>query len=221
MAPVSRPSPDLRLHELLDELGFSGANEARARQELEQAGLTRPGKQRIAAHKRERVQRLLQERFLLVCSRSSCQQEARTLLDAGDGRQLLCAERPGDCALCSGSGNRQAVDRMCALLGQHGLQRLVVLGGSPNAREALRALVGDRIELRLIDGTERRTQAEARADLRWADLVVIWGGTELDHKVSSLYSHGAERPVLTIARRGIAALADGLREHLERAGPAR
>lgn len=209
-APPGPPGSDVALRDLLAELGYSGPNEAPARAELERAGLTRPGKQRIALHKRPDVERVLHEAFLLLCARASCRE-----LAAGEPRQVLRAERPGDCAGCGGSGNRQAIDRMCQAMAARGLVRLAVVGGSPSVREELLRLVGDRLELRLIDGTERRTQGEARNDLRWAQLCVVWGGTELDHKVSGLYT-GGEGTVLTVHRRGIAALCEGVREHLER-----
>ena len=206
MSDRDRPkeSEDLALADLLDRLGFSGSNEAVARAALEEASLTRPGKQRIARAKEGRVTTLLRERYRLVCTR--CQPGAGATAGA---RVVLLAARPGDCELCGGSENRVAVDRLCAALLQRGLRRLVVVGGSPNAREALAVLVGSRLELRLVDGASRRTRKEAMVDLQWADLVIIWGGTQLDHKVSTLYTSGAGpagEKVTTVRHRGIATL---------------
>jgi hypothetical protein len=59
----------------------------------------------------------------------------------------------------------------------------------------------------------------ALADLDWADLVFIWGASELDHRVSNLYTHGAgaqRRKVVQMARRGIAALLNAGADHVER-----
>ncbi|MFN7134692.1 MAG: hypothetical protein ACK4N5_21615, partial [Myxococcales bacterium] len=59
----------------------------------------------------------------------------------------------------------------------------------------------------------------ARADLEWADLVLVWGASELDHKVSRHYTDvppAAKRKVVQLARRGIAALLGAGAEHLER-----
>ena len=55
-------------------------------------------------------------------------------------------------------------------------------------------------------------------DRRWADLVVVWGATELDHRVSQLY-HGPN--VITAAKRGVAEVAVVARVWLDRPGRAR
>jgi len=43
-----------------------------------------------------------------------------------------------------------------------------------------------RLRLRLIDGTARRDFRQARADVSWADVVLICGTSELDHKIPNL-----------------------------------
>src|SRR5690606_38461797 len=92
------------------------------------------------------------------------------------------------CEVCGGSANRAAVDGLVEAFGAAGWSRLCVVGGSPGTRTELESLVAGRIELRLVEGAgTKRTSAHAAADLAWANLVVIWGGTELDHKVSNLY----------------------------------
>jgi len=47
-------------------------------------------------------------------------------------------------------------------------------------------------------------------------VVVVWGSTELDHKVSKLYRADRDRRVVTCPRRGLAALAATLAEAAER-----
>ena len=64
-------------------------------------------------------------------------------------------------------------------------------------------------------GSTRGT--EPKGDLEWADLVLIWGSSELGHKVSLLYTAGPQalrHKVLTVARRGVAALLAGAMERL-------
>jgi len=80
----------------------------------------------------------------------------------------------------------------------------------------LRAAIGDRLDARLINGTERRTGRNAKADLAWADLVIVWGGTELGHKVSKLCTDGNDDHVVTCPRRGIAGLATTMVEAARR-----
>ena len=99
-----------------------------------------------------------------------------------------------------------------------------IVGGSPAVREELAALE-PALELRLVDGTERRTAEKAKADLTWADLILLWGASELHHKVSMLYSNAApplKKKVVHVAKRGIAALLSEAVTHLRKlpnAGP--
>jgi len=99
------------------------------------------------------------------------------------------------------------------------VRKLVVVGGSPSVREELRAGAAPEWSLRLIDGTERRTLSQAQNDLEWADVVLIWGGSELDHKVSKLYTDATgplRKKLVQVSRRGVAALLGAAADHLER-----
>src|SRR5262249_6039895 len=81
--------------------------------------------------------------------------------------------------------------------------------------------LGARLELRLVDGTERRTLGQARLDLEWADLVLLWGGSELDHRVSTLYTGAPpqlRRKLVHASKRGIAALLEAAVVRLSRQG---
>jgi hypothetical protein len=196
---------DLVIEALLDDLGFAGDNARRARTALEDAGLTNPRKKRISAAKLGDLKAVLSTRFMLVCARASCRAAA-----AGTDRAVLDAARPTACEVCGGSANATEIGRAIAALVDEGLRRIVVVGGSPSTREELRGLIADRLELRLVSGTDRRTSRDAKADLVWADLVVIWGSTELDHKISRLYTGASQGRVVTCAKRGIAALAETL-----------
>ena len=67
--------------------------------------------------------------------------------------------------------------------------------------------------------TLRRTADRARGDLEWADLVLVWGATELHHQVSTHYTAAApplRRKVLHVPRRGVAALLAEAIRHLQR-----
>jgi len=118
--------------------------------------------------------------------------------------------------VCGGQQNRAEVDRAIAALAARGMRRLVVVGGSPGTHGELRELVRTRLELRIVSGTDRRTGRDAKADLAWADLVVVWGATELNHQVSKLYTGGKPRHVVTCPKRGITALARTIVEALRR-----
>lgn len=199
-------SADLDIDALLAELGFRGG-EARelGRAALEAAGLTRPGKRKLAASKRPRVEQVLAAEFVRACARPHCRDQA-----AADGR--ICVELDNAafklCEFCGGSTNRSAWERALAAMARREWRRLVVVGGSPPLHTELRAIIGDRIELRLVDGTARRTAHDAAHDLAWADRIVVWGATLLDHKVSQLYTDRRSPKVVSVARRGLGALAE-------------
>ena len=133
------------------------------------------------------------------------------------GRRPVAADDPTRCERCGGSNNRLAMERAIAAFRARGYRRLVVVGGAPGVHQALLSLWPADLELRIVDGDDRNhTRTDARAQLRWADVVVVWGGTVLAHKVSLLYtgSQGDDRgKVISLNRRGVAALAERLAAH--------
>jgi hypothetical protein len=196
---------------LFRELGYAGPWEP-LELVLEEAGLSRRTKQRISRLKTGAVQELLQARFVRVCGRGDCQVRVREI---SSGRLPVQAVRQADCEVCGGSVNRAAVDRMVTALTRTRWGRLCVVGGSPEAHRELEALTAGRLELRLVGNERRHTRSEAEANLRWADLVVIWGSTPIAHKVTALYPAGHAR-VLTLHKRGVAELARAVEQRCER-----
>lgn len=184
-----------------------------ARAALEEAGLTRPGKRRFSSEKVGKVEQALAARFALHCESADCEQWARATLRT----PLRCDPKPA-CERCGGSSNQRAERALLETCGRHGVRRLVVVGGSPAVREELDRALGGQLELRMVDGTERRTSEKAKSDLEWADLVLVWGGTELHHKVSGQYTGASPHKgkVVHIARRGVAALLEAAVEHFAR-----
>lgn len=209
-------SADLEIDQALADLGFSGPTAVHAaRAALESAGLTHAGKTRITAAKLPKVQTLLDQSFARACPDPVCRSALARLKP---GANLLTVE-PRACERCGGSDNRKAMRRLADVCLAQGVRRVVVVGGSPSVREELTSLRPPEWDLRLIDGTERRTLDKARADLEWAQLVIVWGSSELDHRVSQLYTSPTSphrRKVVSVARRGVAALLNSGAEHLER-----
>jgi hypothetical protein len=132
---------------------------------------------------------------------------------------------PGRCRVCGGSVNERARARIHAARIRSGARHLVVVGGSPRSREEIAGNGGrwERqvtaplgIEWRLVDGSARHTETAARANIAWADVVVIWGPTQLGHTVSALYTgSGSHRRTVTCGLRGVAGLADTIVRGLE------
>lgn len=198
----SPPAAHLPKAQLFCELGYGGDLQ-RYETLLQEAGLSHPRKSNIAASKAAAVAELLRGRFFKVCTRPECRQEAEATAQR-QGRQVVPAAAPPACDVCGGSPNQKAVEAMITACRARGWRRLCVVGGSPAVRRELETLVAGRLELRLVDGTRARTDKEARADLAWSDGVVLWGSTQLDHRVSNLYSGPR---VIQIARRSLAELA--------------
>lgn len=208
-------SADQEIDSLLSSLGFAlPASKAKARAALQTAGLTREGKSRISNEKVPKISALLKEKFFLHCGRTECVSFAKS-----SGRELVDAEPKTSCERCGGSSNKRAEAELVEEFARRGLKRLVIVGGSPSVREELEAALAGVIELRTVDGTERRTSDRAKSDLEWADVVLLWGATELHHKVSMLYSNAPpplKKKVVHVAKRGIAALLAEAVEHVRR-----
>ncbi|MCC6334613.1 MAG: hypothetical protein IT380_11575 [Myxococcales bacterium] len=209
-------SADVEIDAWLAEAGFALPDVKRqARAALEEAGLTRPGKSRLSTEKLPRAQTALSARFFLHCATPECVAFARA-----SGKQAVRCEPKSTCQRCGGSDNQRAVRELVEACRQRGASRLVVVGGSPAVREELARLIGTSLELRLVDGTKARPIEQAKADLAWAELVLLWGATELHHKVSNQYQDSALGPVrkklVHVPKRGIAQLLAGAVEHLRR-----
>lgn len=197
---------DVEIESFLSELGLEAEQARRARAALEESGLTNPRKQRLSAAKLPAARAALDARFARLC------RQCAPL--AGSGREVLSV-RPERCERCGGSANRRALDELASACTRAGVRRMVVVGGSPSVRRELATLAGA-LELRLVDGTERRTSAQAANDLAWADLVVVCGASELAHRVSTLYTRERSARLVVSPRRGVEAIAESVLEHLAR-----
>lgn len=201
----------MRLRELLAELGFDAEDaHDRARAALEEAQLTRPGKVNVDGAKRGAIEAVLDGQFHVSCGVAECSEQAA-------GRVLIHTGNRSACRVCGGSSNRRALRLAEQAFRDAGIRNIVVVGGSPATRDELSLAKPETWELRLIDGTERRNGELARADLRWADLVLVWGSSELDHKVSELYTRDPafRHKVVLASRRGVAALLEEAIAHCQ------
>ena len=159
------------------------------------------------------VRPFLDRALSLTCGHAECDAIAPRL--CGGAVVHAGAHR---CCVCGGSVNERARARVYAACIAGGARRLVVVGGSPASREELvgggarweREIIGPLgIEWRLVDGSGRHTDTAARANIAWADIVVIWVPTQLGHSVSDLYTGPGRHPrTATCALRGVGALAD-------------
>jgi hypothetical protein len=198
---------------LAHELGYGG-DMAALDAVLLSAGVSRPEKPNISRGKQRAVAELIAEHFVLVCSRGDCQADA-----VGDDRTPVHAWLPSFCEICGGSRVSAAVRDMQAACKAFDVGRIVIVGGSPMLRTRLALELGEFPQARLVDGTMARTAAQAKDDLAWANVVVIWAGSELLHKATMAYGHGHPQ-LITTTRRGIPALARAVARYAEtHAGP--
>jgi hypothetical protein len=203
---------DTAIADLLREEGFrSTLSVVTARAVLEAAGLTRPGKTRIADEKLDRARDAIGRTLVRHCSSPECVASVTT-----DERQPVEVDRP-QCSVCSGSNNTRALRRMRSACAAAGIKRLLVVGGRPPMYAEIADTLGGDLDLRFVDGTSNLPNGTgALRDCAWADLLVIWAPTPLPHKVSGLYrAEVCDVPHrVTVHRRGIEALAAEVVEHL-------
>jgi len=201
---------DEDIQELLESLGYEGRALTSARQALEEEGLTRPGKSRIATAKVVSVKTALQSRFIRACSRVRCRESAAS--GAAPNRRRLVEVDQRHCEVCGGSDNRRAVQAMTLAMQRTGKTRLLVLGGTPQMRSNLQALVEPPCEVRFVFGDGRDNAKDALQNATWANLIVVLASTPIAHKVTAHYK--AYRPI-TVPRRSITALAEAVSQTLQ------
>jgi hypothetical protein len=208
-------SSDVSIESWLDSEGYGlPPSRAQARAALEEAQLTRAGKTRMSQEKLDRSRTVLKGRFFLHCEATACR-----ALATQSGRTPLSASTKTHCEGCSGSDNRRVEGSFLEACRRHGVSKLVIVGGSPSVREELERSLGKTLHLRLVDGTERRTEDRSRADAEWADLLLVWGASELHHKVSWHYTQlpaPLRHKVVHVVKRGVAALLSEGIAHLDR-----
>ncbi len=195
-------SADVDIANWLADLGYGlAASRERALAALVNAGFTRPGKARISNEKLPRAEEHLGSRFFLHCASPECAAKAKA-----SGREPVPASEKNKCNSCGGSDNRRAAQELIDAFRGRGWTKLVVVGGSPSVREELERSIGSALQLRTVDGTERRPIERAKADLDWADMLVVWSASELHHKVSLQYTQAtgeARKKLVACHRRGI------------------
>lgn len=174
----------------------------------ERGSLTRPGKQAISEEKLSRVRELLAKRFALSCG--DCTAVVRKLRP--EAELLVVADER--CEHRGGSDHRGAALRFIAACQGARVRRVLIVGGNPTSRQALTRHL-ENLDVQLIDGTGGLSATRARQLMDWADLVLIWGKTQLAHRVSTHFTSAQDRKVVTAAKRGIGGLLDAGTRHLE------
>ncbi len=149
---------------------------------------------------------LIERHLVLCCQHEACQEAFASSL----GKGVLLMDDASLCEVCGGSDNRRAVQQMVRACRVHRKYKVVLVGGSPDAHAELKHLTPDNFDLRLVSGKLRRDKQQATDDLRYSDLVIIWGPTILPHKISELYTKQKENfpgKLHVVHTRGVASMA--------------
>lgn len=211
-------SADFVIDDWLREEGIADAEGlAAARQVLVQAGLTTGKKARMAVAKRERARAAVWAGLAGWCGAAACRPAAEAT-----GRPVVRATRER-CEGCRGSNSLQAARAAAGACRAAGLREVLVLGGTPQARQEAERLAREARgpRLRFVEGDARVTEQDARADKARAQLVLAWAGTPLPHKVSDLYRRRepGDPPFVTVPTTGVAALFREIEVHARQRRP--
>ena len=156
------------------------------------------------------LRQLLEDRLLLSCGAEQCAPE-------DDAPQVVVEVPSARCEICGGSNIRAKFRAFVEAAARAELDRIAIVGGSPAYRKKLRSLAADvkGLRLDLISGTQRRPKHKAEADMRRADVLIIWGPTLLDHSTSDNYRPGVGKARLhTVHERGITRMLDEVRQFI-------
>jgi len=207
---TAKVPPPVALSDVLSGCGIKGPTEARkvltALMDARQLEGLLGG---LVAADAPSTARFLEDRVAVVCGGEYCP------VPSGQVAHIVKPER---CEVCGGSDVQRAVRRFVDACLMNGWTRVVIVGGSPRYHRQLRHLVQHRsLTLDLIPGDIRRTKAQAQADLRRAGLVVIWGGSILDHATSQLYKEPTadQATVVVVSHRGIIGMLKKVVERLD------
>ena len=181
-----------------------------AREALSRAGIisSRPNRTNIASEKVDRAREALESAFLWHCGNGDCRRQAEA------SPSLLVDQ--AHCTICGGSKDRSSLTSMASALADANVSRVLVVGGTEAKTREIREKSPPGVEWRFVDGTRSKDDRYFRHNRRWAEIIVIWGSTVLDHRVSSHFESKGDDRVITVTRRSIGALADAVVEHLNR-----
>ena len=163
----------------------------------------------IASTKLKRVESCLKETFSWHCHNGDCKGVAKA-----DAPPPLLVDK-AFCSYCVGSTDRRSLQEMAETLHADGSRRILILGGTPKVhREIERKSRGLSVEWRFIDGTKAKDDRYYRPHRDWANIIVIWSSTPLDHRVSRHFTGWSDDRVITAERRGISSFCQSVIRHI-------
>ena len=205
---------DIPINAMLSDMGIiDPESQETAIERMKSADLISKRRKRanIASAKRKAVESCLKESFAWRCNGGDCKAAAQA-----SGRPSLAVDKKR-CSYCNGSSDEAALRQMAEVMASRGLSQLLVVGGTDKKWQEIKAKSGGlKIEWRFIDGTVARDDRYYRSDRNWANIIVIWSSTPLDHRVSKHFTGRSDDRVITADRRSIAALCQSVIRRLQR-----
>ena len=212
---------DIPIDNMLADFGIAPSEYQSARSALFEWGVIQRSPQRanIARHKVDDAREVLAAAFLWHCNNGECRQAARE--DGGnsggsggiesDLPRLLVAQSA--CRICGGDPSASVLGQAGQALSSAGIVRILVVGGTEAKGRELRQKSPPELDWRFIDGKRVRDDRYYQPHRDWAQVIVIWQSTPLDHKVSDHFDGKGDARVITVRRRGVTALAQELISH--------
>lgn len=145
----------------------------------------------------EPLARLLNDRLALLCDAADCQPATRDT--------VVLRVPAARCELCGGSDLRQAFRAFAKTMAAKQLTAVSFIGGSPAYREALRQLSRELKPNFELDTVAQKRPNEGKRAQATRGLVVIWGGTEVDHDTTTHYRDAGDL-VLIVSHRGLSGM---------------
>ena len=203
---------DTPIHKLLSDIGIIYPEcQETAINHLINVGVISRRRRRIniANTKLKRAEDCLKEGFVWHCSNGDCKQAARV-----EERNPLLVDK-SQCFYCGGSGDKQALQGLANTMEAEGLSRILVVGGTDNKGQEIRKKSQTlHVQWRFIDGTKAKDDRYYRPHRDWADVIIIWSSTPLDHRVSGHFTGRSDDRVITAERRGISSLCESVIRYL-------
>ena len=174
---------DLPIGKLLRECGYaSDAAQAAGREALDAAGVTRPGKDRIVEWKRPDVVAVLKARVTLLCA--PCRKTGL----GGEYPDAITSGAGDRCIVCEGSATRRGALILTRACQRARFHRVIFVGGNPDVHRELPLLLGDDLDVRIVDGMTSRPGRDVQREIDGCDVVVLLGSTEISHTVSATWA---------------------------------
>ena len=212
--------PDIPIDNMLADFGLAAGEYQKARAALFEWEIIQksPHRKNIAAHKADFAREVLEDAFLWHCNNGECRQAAardESATGNAAARPLLLVAQ-SVCRICGGDPSASVLAQAGQALTAAGVRRILIVGGTERKERELRQKSPPDLDWRFIDGKRAQDDRYYQPHRDWAQVIIIWQSTPLDHKVSEHFDGKGDPRVITVRRRGVIAVAQELISHVSR-----